>query len=57
MAESKIRVNISITPDTAERLKQYAFENHTNVSQAITDWIWKEKVSYYQVRGQITMKL
>lgn len=49
---SKIRVNISVTQDTAERLKQYAYENHTNVSQAITDWIWAAKVSGGQVRGQ-----
>lgn len=42
--EKKIRVNISITQDTAERLKQYASEHHTNVSQAITDWIWKEQL-------------
>lgn len=53
----KIRVNISVTEDTAERLKQYAYENHKNVSQAITDWIWKEKVKGDQVRGQTTMKI
>lgn len=42
--EKKVRVNISITLDTAERLKQYASEHHTNVSQAITDWIWSEEL-------------
>lgn len=42
--EKKVRVNISITSDTAERLKQYALEHHTNVSQAITNWIWSEKL-------------
>lgn len=52
MSEKKIRVNISVTEDTAERLKQYAFENHTNVSQAITNWIWHEKVKGSQCRGQ-----
>ena len=57
MAEQKkMRINISITPDTAERLKQYAYENHTNVSQAITDWIWSEKVKNAQVRGQESLK-
>ena len=33
----KHRVNVSITPDMAERLKVYAWENHKTVSQAITD--------------------
>jgi len=49
---TKIRVNISITEDTAERLKQYAFERHTTVSQAITDWIWREKVKFSNLPGQ-----
>lgn len=48
----KTRVNISVTEDTAERLKQYAFEHHKNVSQAITDWIWSVKVKNDQIRGQ-----
>lgn len=52
----KIRVNISITEDTAERLKQYAYEHHTNVSQAITDWIWSEKVKNENLRGQTTIQ-
>ncbi len=49
---SKIRVNISITEETAERLKQYAYEHHTTVSQAITDWIWKQKVTCENIQGQ-----
>lgn len=48
----KRRVNISVTDDTAERLKQYAFEHHTTVSQAVTDWVWSVKVKNEQVRGQ-----
>lgn len=52
----KQRVNISVTEDTAERLKQYAWEHHTSVSQAITDWIWSAKVKNEQIRGQITME-
>lgn len=40
----KRRINISVTEDTGARLKQYAKEHHTNVSQAITDWIWSVKV-------------
>lgn len=57
MAQNKVRVNISITPDTHERLKQYAFENHKTVSQAITDWIWTEKVKNSQIRGQESFKV
>lgn len=49
---NKKRVNIYIAEDTAERLKQYAWEQHTNVSQLITDWIWHTKVKYDQIRGQ-----
>lgn len=48
----KQRVNISVTTDTAERLKQYAWEHHSTVSQAVTDWIWSAKVKNEQIRGQ-----
>ena len=48
----KQRINISLTPDTVERLKTCAWENHKTVSQAITDWIWSAKVKNAQVRGQ-----
>ena len=37
---SKVRVNISLSPETHQRLKDYASSKHTTVSQAITDWIW-----------------
>ena len=50
------RVNISLTPDTVERLKMFAWENHTTVSQAITDWIWSAKVKNDQIRGQISFQ-
>lgn len=53
----KVRVNISVTPDTAERLKQYAYEHHKTVSQAVTDWIWSAHVSYSQIRGQEKLNL
>jgi hypothetical protein len=51
----KKRINISVSEDTAERLKQYAWENHKNVSQSITDWIWSVKVKNEQIRGQLTL--
>lgn len=48
----KKRINISISEDTEERLKQYAFEHHKTVSQTITDWIWSVRVENTQIRGQ-----
>ena len=56
MTEKK-RVNISVTEDTIDRLKQYAWEHHTNESQAITDWIWSAKVKNEQLRGQQSLKM
>lgn len=55
--ERKRRVNIYLSADTAERLKQYAWENHTSVSHAITQWIWHTKVKNEQIRGQATLDL
>lgn len=51
---SRKRVNISISEDTLERLKQYAWENHiaNGVSGAVEDLAWKAKVKNAQVRGQ-----
>lgn len=51
----KTRVNISVEQDTAERLKQYAFEHRTTVSGAIEQWIWSVKVKNEQIRGQISL--
>ena len=53
----KQRMNISVSEDTIERLKQYAWEHHTNVSQAITDWIWSAKVKNEELRGQQKLKI
>lgn len=39
----KIRVNISITKETKQRLKNYADYKNVSVSQAITDWIWSTR--------------
>lgn len=52
----KRRINISVSGDTEERLKQYAWEHHKTVSQAITDWIWAEKVKNEQIRGQRNLR-
>lgn len=38
---TKIKVTISVSPDTADRLKTIAMLEHTNVSQWITDRAWR----------------
>ena len=55
--QNKKRINIYVTEDTSERLKQYAWENHTSVSHAITEWIWHAKIKNEQVRGQTSLGL
>ena len=50
---AEIRINISVDEDTAERLRQYAWEQHSSVSKAITDLIWSAKVKNGQIRGQL----
>lgn len=54
--QQAIRINISLSGDTLERLDQYAFENHSSRSKAITDLIWKAQVKNTQLRGQITLE-
>lgn len=53
---AKVKVLLSLDEDTAERLKQYAFENHKTVSASVTDWIWNTKVKNEQIRGQISIE-
>ena len=50
---SKIRMNISVDEDTAERLRHNAWEHHSSVSKAISDLIWSAKVKNEQIRGQL----
>lgn len=50
----KTKVNLSLDPSTAERLKTYATDHHQTVSQAVTDWIWRQKVSESPMRGQMS---
>lgn len=57
MHSDKKRVNIYLSLDTIERLKQYAWENHTSVSHAITEWIWHAKVKNEQLRGQTRLQM
>lgn len=51
----KIKLNLSLDEDTVERLKQYATEQHMNVSGAVTQWIWGVKISGADPRGQQTI--
>ena len=52
----KKSMNIYISADTIERLRQYAADHHTTVSQAVTDWIWKQKVSGSDSRDKVEEK-
>lgn len=54
---AKTRINISVDEDTAERLRQYAWELHSSVSKAISDLIWSAKVKNEQIRGQMNYTL
>lgn len=54
---AKTRINISVDEDTAERLRQYAWEHHSSVSKAISDLIWSAKVKNEQIRGQMNYTL
>ena len=36
------RINISLEPTTAERLKELAESSHMNVSQWITQAVWRD---------------
>ena len=38
----KKRVNISLDEETIEKLKELAGQSHRNVSQWITEAVWKE---------------
>lgn len=41
----KVPMNLYFSTDTIERLRKYAENHHTTVSQAITDWIWEQEIS------------
>ena len=38
----KVRLNISVDEETDKRLRQFAAESHTTVSQWITDRVWEK---------------
>ncbi len=40
----RVRINISLLPETRERLVRCARERHRSVSQAVTDLVWRERL-------------
>ncbi|MDD7408445.1 MAG: DUF6364 family protein [Anaerovoracaceae bacterium] len=52
---AKTKVNLSLDPDVAERLKQYAYERHMTVSAVVTAWTLNAKVEHKQIRGQVSL--
>jgi len=54
---SKIRMNISVSRDTKQRLQEYARENHTTVSQVITNLIWNTNLKNTYVADQMVFDL
>jgi hypothetical protein len=53
---AKERINISLDTDVIERIDQYAQEQHTTRSGALTQLILNTKVSgTVQIRGQLSL--
>ena len=55
--EKKERIHVSLDSSTVDRLKQFAFEQHKSVSQAVSDMVWAQKVKNTQIRGQMSFKV
>lgn len=50
------KVLLSLAPDTAERLRQYAYEQHKSMSQVVTDYVWSVPVKYTNLPVQVEIK-
>lgn len=48
----KNRMSLSFDQATKDRLRAYAEARHTSVTQAITDWIWRQPVKPPPVDGE-----
>ena len=48
----KEQMTLSFTQDTKDRLREYAEEKHTNVSQLITQWIWSVELKSEKKDGE-----
>lgn len=54
---SKVRKDISLSPDTASRLEEYAKQKGLSVSAVIEHWTWNvAKLKNDQIRGQISFE-
>lgn len=47
------RINISLEPETVEKLKELAESSHMNVSQWITQAVWKDDGKYKKQRRTV----
>lgn len=52
----KSKLNLYLEQDTIDRIRQYAYEHHMTASQAVTQWIWKEKMKNENLPGQTNIK-
>lgn len=50
------KVLLSLDEEVFYRLKQYAYDHHMSMSQAVTQWILKQKVSFERLPGQMEVK-
>ena len=44
MQRKRAPMTISVDSETGDRLRRYANQRHSTVSQIVTDWIWMEAV-------------
>ena len=49
----KTKLTLSLDPEVADRLKQYAFEQHAAMSAIVTRWVMDAPVSYEIDRRQM----
>lgn len=54
---AKKRILISVDAETDQRIRQYVYEHHTTISQCFIDWVWAQKVTNEQIRGQEHLNL
>lgn len=51
----KTKLTLSLDPEVAERLRQYAFEQHQTLSAVVTRWVMDAPVTYEIDRRQIKL--
>ena len=42
-SQQKVHLNLSVTKETRDRLQRFAEFKNTNISGAVTDWIWSTR--------------